>query len=353
MSGIHQFVPMLHRSDAVGRHTLRLQEILHGRGIESDIYVELPDAETAAETRPFAAYAGRAASGDVLVYQFATASGLAAWLAERNETLVVNYHNVTPPEAYAPWDNGLARHQLQARAELALLARRATLGLAVSAYNEAELRGAGYARTAVVPPAAMAPAPTPEHRNAAGPRAGGTRWVSVGRLAPNKAVQHAVAALAVARAHHDPGATLQLLGRSVVPAYTGALRRYVDELGLHDAVAFRGPVSDDELGAALAAADVLVVTSEHEGFGVPVIEAMAAGLPVVANRSSALPEVVGEGGVLVDAADPYGLADAIGALLGDDGRRAALQEAAARQVTTLDLPGAGDRAVDLVAALRV
>ena len=61
----------------------------------------------------------------------------------------------------------------------------------------------------------------------------------------------------------------------------------------------------------MSASDVLVVASQHEGFGVPVIEAMAMGLPVVANRAGALPEIVGDAGVLVDALDPYALAAGI------------------------------------------
>ena len=74
MHAVHQFVPMLHRDDAVGRHTLRLRDLLVARGITSRIYVELTDPETAHETRPFPEYADAAAAGDVLVYQFATAS---------------------------------------------------------------------------------------------------------------------------------------------------------------------------------------------------------------------------------------------------------------------------------------
>ncbi len=69
----------------------------------------------------------------------------------------MNYHNVTPPELYAAWDNAMARHQLLAQTQLRRLATRCSLGLAVSAFNEAELREAGYGRTAVVPPAAIVP----------------------------------------------------------------------------------------------------------------------------------------------------------------------------------------------------
>jgi glycosyltransferase involved in cell wall biosynthesis len=350
VSGVHQFVPMLHRADAVGRHTRRLRDLLVARGMESRIYVELVDPETAAETQRFSAYEQDAQRGDVLVYQYATASGIAPWLAARRETLVVNSHNVTPPEYYAAWDNPLARHQLQAQIQLRQLAPRSALGLAVSAFNESELREAGFTRTAVVPPAAMLPA-GPGIR-AAGAGGGATRWLMVGRMAPNKGIELAVMALLVARAHHDPDATLEVIGRSVVASYTDALHRYIDELGLRGAVWFRGAVSDADLGAAMAAADVLLLASRHEGFGLPVLEAMSAGLPVVANRAGALPEVVGDGGVLVDARDPYAVAGAVAPLRGDGARRAALVEAGARHVAALGLESAGDRALDQILALR-
>jgi len=349
MSGIHQFVPMLHRGDAVGRHTLRLRDVMVARGMRSRIYVERVDPETESETRPFAAYADEAERGDLLVYQFATASALAPWLQRRPEPLVVNYHNVTPPHLYAAWDNALARHQLLAQAQLRQLAPRCTLGIAVSAFNEAELHEAGYGRTAVVPPAAMVPFATGA---AAAPPRTGTRWVSVGRLAPNKGIELAVMGLLVAREHHTPGAALTVVGRPVVPPYTAALRSFIDDMGLHDAVTFSGVLSDADLGATMARSDVLVITSRHEGFGVPVLEAMAGGLPVVANRAGALPEVVGDGGLLVDATDPWELAGAAARVVAEPGLRESLAQAAARRLADLDLDTAADRAVDLVAALR-
>ncbi len=353
MSGIHQFVPMLHRADAVGRHTMRLRDVMMGRGIPSRIYVEMDDPETASETRPFAQYAEEAAAGDVLVYQFATASAIGAWLVARTEPLVVNYHNVTPPEYYAPWDNGMARHQLLAQTQLRELAPRAALGLAVSSFNEVELGQAGFHRTATVPPAAIVPVgsgadpPSPTAPHA------GARWVSVGRLAPNKAIELAVMALLVTRAHDDPAAALQVVGRPVVPSYTAALHRFVDDMGLHDAVVFSGALSDAALAASLAESDVLVLTSRHEGFGVPVIEAMTLGVPVVANEAGALPEVVGDAGVLVDARDPYALAEGVARVLGNGELRAALSAAATRRVAALSLDTAGDRAADLLVALRL
>jgi glycosyltransferase involved in cell wall biosynthesis len=350
---IHHFVPVLHRGDAVGRHTLRLREATRTRGLESQVFVDTVDPDTAGETLPVLSYPERAQPDDVAVYQFATASAMASWLVARPETLVVNYHNITPPELMAPWDNHLALGQLQAQADLRALAPRTALAVADSAYNETHLVEAGFASTAVIAPSA-ALAVTDARPSAATSsgtgRAGGARWLAVGRVSPNKAIEHTIAAFAVTHAHHDPHATLTIVGKPATDSYVRALHRYVADLGLSDAVTFTGHAGDDAVAAAYANADVLVVTSEHEGFGVPVVEAMAAGLPVVAFDRGALPEVLGEAGVLVSDKDPYNLAASIDALLGDGGRCAALAVAGREQLAALGLDTAADRFIGLVCA---
>jgi glycosyltransferase involved in cell wall biosynthesis len=358
VSGVHHFVPVLHRGDAVGRHTLRLRDATRRRGLESNIFVDVVQDETAEETLPAISYADQARRGDVVVYQFATASLMAPWLASRSETLVVNYHNITPPELMAPWDHHLALGQERAREDLAVLARRTALAVADSAYNETHLVEAGFATTAVVPPSAAV-----EEDGTSGSTQGaspsprvhaptGAVWLAVGRVAPNKALEHTIAALAVARQGSDRGATLRVVGKPATDSYERALRRYVGDLGLEDAVVFTGYATDAEVAAAYTTADVLVVTSEHEGFGVPVVEAMAAGLPVVAYDQGAVPEVLGDAGVLVASRDPYTLAESISSLLADPTRRTKLAEAGRRRFAELDLPNAADRFVDLLVTVQ-
>ena len=148
------------------------------------------------------------------------------------------------------------------------------------------------------------------------PRRRGARWLAVGRVSPNKALENTVAALAVARAHQDPDATLLVVGKPATESYAAALRRFVIDLGVSDAVRFTGHASDATVASAYAQADVLVVTSEHEGFCVPVVEAMAAHIPVVAFDQGAVPEVLGGAGLLVSDKDPYALAGAIDARAG-------------------------------------
>jgi glycosyltransferase involved in cell wall biosynthesis len=299
----------------------------------------------------------------VLVYQFATASAMVPWLAGRSEKLVVNYHNITPPEFMAPWNNHLALGQLQAQRELALLAPRTVLAVADSSYNEGHLVTAGFSATAVIPPSAGLDLPgksvesggpgrevTRVGDKTEGTRRGG-RWLAVGRVSPNKALESTVAALVVARRHYDPDASLLVVGKPATASYAAALQRYVIELGLHDAVRFTGHASDATVVSAYESADVLVVMSEHEGFCVPVVEALAESLPVVAFNQGAVPEVLGDAGVLVPDKDPYALAAAISSLVADMPRRRALAEAGRRRLGQLDLETAADRFVDLLMPL--
>jgi glycosyltransferase involved in cell wall biosynthesis len=175
--------------------------------------------------------------------------------------------------------------------------------------------------------------------------------LAVGRVSPNKALESTIAALAVAHARGDTDAWLQLIGKPATDSYVAALHRYVAELGLADAVQFAGHASDATVEAAYVDADVLVVTSEHEGFCVPVVEAMAAGVPVVAFDQGAVPEVLGGAGVLVSDKDPYALVAAIAALLRDGPRRNDVIAAGRQRLAALDLGSAADRFVDLLVPL--
>ncbi len=347
MSGVHLFVPMLHRHDAVGVHTLTLRDRLLASGVPSRIYTELPDPATSGETRPYLDYGTDAEPGDVLVYQFATESEIAGWLADRPEAVVINYHSITPPEYFAPWNNGITRGQVGALQELARLAPRAALGIADSECIAAELRRAGCTRTTVVPVAGVPdppiePSPSALERVRSRRRGAGTQWLSVGRLAPNKAHHHTIAALFVARAEGAADTRLTLVGSPTEPAYAAALKRYAAALGLGTAVDFESGLSDDELAAHYRTADVLVMLSDHEGFGVPLVEAMGHGLPVVAYDAGAVGEILGGAGVLLERKHPRQVASTVVRLLGDPEETDRLRRAGKERFASLGLARAGD-----------
>jgi len=352
--GIHLFVPMLHRRDAVGEHTSALRDRLVASGVPCTVYTELPDPDTVDETRPYAEYEHDAVPGDVLVYQVATRSDMTGWLAGRPEPLVLNYHSLTPAPYFARWNNTIARMQEAAVRELAELAPRCVLGIGVSEFDVAELRAAGCPDTRRVPVAnvplpPVEPDPAVLAALADRKELGGPWWLSVGRLAPNKAHQETVAALFVARATSAPDAHLTIVGGPTEPHYAAALRRYAADLGLSGAVEFTTRLTPGGLAARYATADVLVMLSEHEGFGVPLVEAMSHGLPVVAYDAGAVAETVGAAGVLLGRKGPRDVADAVASLLADPVRRDALAAAGRAHLAALGLEHAGS---DLVMTLR-
>jgi len=353
MSGIHLFVPMLHRRDAVGEHTRSLRDLLLAAGVESRIYTETPDPDTVEETRDYLAYEQDAVPGDVLVYQMATRSRMARWLAGRPESVVINYHSITPFQYFAPWNNWIARHQVGATLELEELAPTAVLGIGVSEFDADELRAAGCADVVVIPVAnvELPPVEPDPHAVAAleARSGGGPRWLSVGRLAPNKGHEDTIAALFVARATTSPEARLTIVGSPSEPTYARALRRYAAELGLAGEVEFASRLSPGALAARYVTADVLVMLSEHEGFGVPLVEAMSYGLPVVAYAAGAVAAVVGDAGVLLESKGPRHVAEEVASLLADPVRRQALVAAGRSRPAALGLDRAGS---DLVTALR-
>jgi glycosyltransferase involved in cell wall biosynthesis len=105
----------------------------------------------------------------------------------------------------------------------------------------------------------------------------------------------------------------------------------VERLGLQDRVHFCGFVADEDLPALYCAASAFAFPSWYEGFGLPVLEAMACGTPVVAADNSSLPEVVGDAGLMVSAADTDALSHALGRVLGDEQLRARLVAAGIQQ----------------------
>jgi len=103
------------------------------------------------------------------------------------------------------------------------------------------------------------------------------------------------------------------------------------ELGLDDRVIFTGYVPDEDLPAIYSAADLFVFPSLYEGFGLPVLEAMACGVPVVCSNTSSLPEVAGDAALLVDPTDVRALAGAMEEVLTDEGKRKEMRERGLRQ----------------------
>jgi glycosyltransferase involved in cell wall biosynthesis len=365
MKAVHQFVPTLAPRDAVGTHYLGVQAVLREAGYRSEIYALEAKDEFRKLARPYRSFAnGRARSNGRLdddtwlLYHSSVGSPVADFVAQRPEPLIIDYHNITPPSFFYRWEPVVAGALSLGRRQLARLATQTRLGLADSTFNAQELSELGVSATAVVPilldigaldrvdPDASVLA----HLSGAA-RRGGKAWLFVGRLAPNKAQHDVVKAFAAYRRFHDPNGRLYLVGGSSSHSYRTALLEFVDALGLSDAVEFTGPVSDGALRAYYEACDVLVVCSDHEGFCVPLLEAMHRGLPIVAYASTAVPETVGDAALVLDSKRPDTVAAAAARLIDDDSLRRGLVDAGVERLAEFSLERSRQKLLDAITSV--
>ncbi|MDP9386546.1 MAG: glycosyltransferase, partial [Actinomycetota bacterium] len=308
MRALHQFVPTF-EPGAVGAHMLELQRLARERlGVEAELFAEFVHPAMEGRARRHTDYGRRvpARPGDVLVYHVAIGSAVADFVRDRGEPLVVDHHNITPPELYERWEPAAAYGCSWGRAQLPELAGRAVLGVADSTFNEDELRRAGYTATATAPILldldGFATTADEAALAALQETSTGTEWLFVGRVSPNKCQHDVIKAFAAYRKVYDPGARLHLVGGSSSASYWSALEGYAAALGLSGAVHLTGSVSPGRLAAHYRAADVLVCLSRHEGFCIPLLESMAHRVPVVALAATAVPGTVGDAGVLLPTA---------------------------------------------------
>ena len=340
----HLFVPRF-EPGAVGNHVIEARDALVAAGHRSEIFAgDVDPAWAGRGARHYDDYGRAVPAGrdDRLVYQVAIGSPVADWLVDRSETLIANHHNFTPMRFLQAWDPAATHGVAWGRRQLQRLAGRCALGIADSRFNEIDLEAAGFAETVVVPVLVDLAALEREVdevllarlRDAKGD--GGHDWLFVGRIAPNKCQHDLVAALAAHRRAYGSRARLHLVGASTSPAYSFALERFVAALELEGAVEITGPVSPGQLGAYYRTADVLVCVSEHEGFCVPLLEAMHHAVPVVAYGAGAIVETVGDGGLVLDRKDPETVAVAVERVLADETVRSSLVAAGRARCAQLD-----------------
>jgi glycosyltransferase involved in cell wall biosynthesis len=352
---VHQFLPTFAGRDAIGAHCLRAQTLLRQAGLDSEIYaLDVHDdmRHAAHDARTFEATADAWA-----LYHFSIASPLVDDLCELDVPLALDYHNVTEPRFFDRWEPIAAERMAAGKRQLADLAGAPRFALADSRYNEAELVELGFHRTSVAPilidfrdydrePDAELLARRRDAR-----AEGGADWLVVGRFAPNKCVHDAVSAFAIYRRCFDPAARLTVAGDThTAMQYTLAVERLAVELGCADAVRFTGMVTEAELSALYRSADVFVILSEHEGFAVPVLEAMYFDVPVLAYAAGAVPDTVGDAGMLLDRKDPVLVAAAAHELVTNVALRSDCTTAGRARVKHFDIAETGPRFVDAVLA---
>jgi L-malate glycosyltransferase len=317
---VNQWVPAAHRGDAIGDSARRVRDMIRARGDESEIYALTIDDDLRHEVRPFADAAAR--RGDVTIFHFALPSPMTDAFARLSGARVLQYHNITPASFFAQYAPGLFRLAALGRQELGTLVGRVDLALGDSEFNRQELEAMGFSPTGVLPIAVNTERITQAPRRPALEKILGDGLMNilfVGRIVPNKRIEDHIKLAEVYKRYVDSYYRFIFVGRyDGVPAYYAQVRALIAEFRmLPDRFWFTGPVPDEDLGAFYRWADAYVSLSEHEGFCVPLIEAMAADVPVLAYAAGAVPETLGGAGMLFAPKDLEVAAEMLGMLVYD------------------------------------
>jgi glycosyltransferase involved in cell wall biosynthesis len=333
--------------DAVGNDILQMAQLLQADGHEVSFAAKtnlLPELKvwTLGECQT------RLTAEHILIYHHCVNLPEAVTLfREHRGTRILRYHNVTPPELLRPYNEEIARGCELGREEtLALLSFRPEAIWADSAYNLQELQAAGVpgAESAVIPPFHLIDElqqVAADTTLAASLAEGRKNILTVGRIVPNKGPHRLIEALGVMRAQGRPLPRLHVVGK-ITPGlenYALSLSLRAKELGVAEDFKIHVSVSLGGLRALYENCHLFAIASDHEGFCVPLVEAMSFGLPIVAHVAAAVPETLGDAGLMWPTQDARVWAATFARVLSDESLSTELSERGRRRYRENFAPG--------------
>lgn len=324
---IHQMGSVLCYGDAVTNHMVEIDRRLSAWGYATRIYganidaAPVDNAQLDSEYEPFLEN-----TDDLLIYHYsAYCENHTLFQRSRNRKVLI-YHNITPSKFFRPYDESYELLCSRGRQILPGLAD-CDLALGDSEYNRQELEGAGFApeKTDVLPLFLgvddFEKTPRNETLFEHLTDCDVTNVLFVGKIAPNKAIEDLVKIFFHYHRFLNPNSRLILVGAQFLSLYDRQLAQLIDHLGLSSSVLFTDRISLGDLKTYYEAADLFLCTSQHEGFCVPLVEAMYFRLPILARATSAIPYTLGQAGVRFHRFEYSVLAETLQLLIEDQALR--------------------------------
>ena len=316
---IHQILAGFADGDAISHEALQLRGIFRGWGYESNIYAppERVSPASAYECRRLDEYAG--APDDICLHHYGINSPSTNVFLSSPARKVIIYHNITPAEYFEGFDDDVAGQLRAGRSRLRDICRFADAVWTVSRFNASELEDLGIANVHVFPllfaPWTLDLIPEPLILQKFSDRL--RNILFVGRIVPNKRVEDLIQAFAWYNKTINPFSRLLVVGSNrSAPRYYAMLRMLAGDLDMPN-VCFEGFASPAGLAAYYRVADLYACASIHEGYCLPLIEAMHLDVPVVARAAGGMPEAMDGAGVLYSGLDEVGLAELFHRVLSD------------------------------------
>jgi len=283
--------------DGISNSAFFIQTLLHELGYISDIYAVDVGEDLGERVVSYAHY--QPADNQLLLVHHGFGHGFGQWLENLPDQKVLVYHNISPPEYFSSKsqqaDLVLGKKQLTLWKEFMLGA------IADSHFNKQDLTTAGWEgnRLKTIPLLVDIDAikKRPFRQDVVETNREITTLLFVGSFLPHKAQDDLIISFYYLIQLVDTPLQLILAGGDYA-SRMDELKQLTEDLGLGDSVHFQGKVSDDELYGWYRAADLYVSMSEHEGFGMPLIEASVFDIPVLAYNAAGIADTLGAGGIL-------------------------------------------------------
>ncbi|MCC5843693.1 MAG: glycosyltransferase [Verrucomicrobia bacterium] len=302
MQRIHQLVAGYSKGDAISNEARKIRGLFLSLGAESEIFCEISRTlpELRKDCRDIASAKTAIGPEDVVILHLSIGSEVNDVFPALPGIKVIRYHNITPAHYFRALNDHIAHQLERGRHQLKALAGTAVLNMADSEYNAQELREAGYENVHVSPLVLelkrLTDQPNAEILETYAD--GMLNILFVGRCAPNKRLEDLLHAFYYVQKYVEPRSRLLHVGSFAgTEQYLAMLKAIARDLDLKN-VNFVGSVPEDHLCAYYKVSDVFLCMSEHEGFGIPLLEAMQADIPVLAYASAAVPETMGGAGLV-------------------------------------------------------
>ncbi len=321
-----QVVASLNFGDAVGNDVLAMKQALEEEGYVTAVYAGSINMNIRQNGVFHLSYLPELKKEDIVIYHFASSDSFAENIKQLKCKIVLRYHNVTPPKYFCDFDPNSENITKKALLQVRNLSEAVTSVMTVSEFNKQDLLAMHYQCPMDVVPILIPFSDyeqKPERKVLEQYKDGRTNIIFVGRGAPNKKIEDVIRCFLAYKRRYDAKARLFLIGNyDKSGSYFAYLQQLLRKEHTKDVI-FPGHISFAEILAYYRIANVFLCMSEHEGFCVPLVEAMFFDVPIVAYRASAISETLGKAGILLDSKEPDVAAFEIDRIVSD--REAAAQ----------------------------